>query len=336
MKAIPFVLVFVMAAATPGRSQESDQTVPQSSPVPTPAPSPQTARVLTPVDSPVTAWLPAPPDDAAPPPAPAPDPALPNFKVKSTSTRLVDVVESPPMPGLPPVTGPIRQTVQLVEDPGLPDPPPPPPQAEARPITDPDVLAKMAAWRANRQETRTAIVSATVYDHSRTYLRCYPSGEPDTEICGWSNLDFNHFTGFSRFEVKGRDGKVRKCEFFMAISNTDTARLGALLAQHGKTYTAPAAPALPNLATQGAAFVITSGDTTNVEAMEIFEGMHALYRTEGAKMAASYQARIQATEERRAYFLAHPPVPKDSTTIFWKRKSPSPIGLKNIQERTNP
>ena len=319
MKPIHFVLVFVMAAATPGRSQESNQPVPQTSA----PPSPDTTKVLTPADSPVTAWLPAPPNNGNPPPAPPPEPALPQFQIKSTSTRLIDVEEPPPMPGLPPVTGTIRQTVQMVEDPGLPDPPPAPPPSEARPITDPATLAKLAAFRANRQETRTALVSATVYDHSRTYLRCHPSGESGNEICGWSNLDFNNFAGFARFQMKGRDGIVRKCDFFMAIINVDTARLTTLLAQHGKTYAAPAAPTLPDPATQGAAYAITSGDTTNIRAMEIFEGLHALYQAEGARMAAARQARIAADEERKAYLLAHPPQPKDETSVFWKRDHPA-------------
>jgi len=312
------VLVVALALATSVRSQDGGKAVFQDAA----ATVGNSAKVLTPADSPVTAWLPAPISNGTSAP-PAPKPALPPIQIKSTSVRLIDVVESPPMPGLPPVEGTIRQTVHLVADPGLPDPPPPPPPSAAQPITDPAMLARLAAWRANRQETRTACVSAMVYDHSRTYLRCYPGGEPENEICGWSNLDFNHFTGFASFQVKGRDGKVRKCDFFIGVGNQDTKRLSALLAQHGRTYTAPAIPVLPDLATGGVAFVVTSGDTTNAKAMEIFESLHALYRAEGTKMAAAYDARIAADEERKAYLLANPPKPADETSYFWERDHPA-------------
>ena len=77
--------------------------------------------------------------------------------------RLLDVVEPPPMTGLPPVTGTITQTVHLVEDPGLPDPPPPLP---ALPVDDPAVLARMAEMQAKHRGIQIAFVSATVYDHS--------------------------------------------------------------------------------------------------------------------------------------------------------------------------
>ena len=56
-------------------------------------------------------------------PAPLPEPL--QFSVKRTLTSRRQVTEAPEIPGLPPVKGTINVTVQLVEDPGLTDPPPP-------------------------------------------------------------------------------------------------------------------------------------------------------------------------------------------------------------------
>lgn len=254
---------------------------------------------------------------------PAPKRALPPFQAKSTVVRLIDVVEAPPLPGLPPVKGTITQTVHLVEDPGLPDPPPPPPPLPAVPVTDPAVLARMAELREKYLDTQLAFVSATVYDHSRTYLRCYASGEARSEICGWSNLDFNHFSGFGTYQVKGADGKIRQYALLMGIGDADTQQMRASLAKHGIAYDEPEAPELPDLATAGPAFVLTEGNTTDKESVSLIQGMHDLYRVEGARMAAAYEARLIAYEQRKAFLLAHPPKPDNVTVLFWERAQPA-------------
>ena len=55
------------------------------------------------------------------------------------------------------------------------------------------------------------------------------------------------------------------------------------------------------------------------EALTLVEDLHALYRSEGVRMADAYAARTRANEERKAYLLANPPQPKDATIHFWKR-----------------
>ncbi len=255
------------------------------------------------------------------PPVPTPPKLLPPFKVKSTVVRLLDVVEPPPMAGLPPVTGTITHTVHLVEDPGLADPPPPLP---ALPVTDPAVIARMKELAKKYRATRIAFVSATVYDHSRTYLRCYPSGNgTKSEICGWSNLDFKYFSGFATYEVRGRDGEMRKYSLLMGVSGIDTKQWSAMLAKHGRTYTPPEIPELPDLAAAGPAFVITDGNTADKESMALFQGLHDLYQAEGPSMIAAYEARLKANEQRRAFLLAHPPKPADVTVLFWARDHPA-------------
>jgi hypothetical protein len=238
------------------------------------------------------------------------------FEVLSTLTKRVHAVESPEMPGLPAPEGVIDVTVRLVKDPGLPDPPPPLPASAP---DDPAVLARMAELTEQYRETQLVFVSATVFDHSRTYLRCYPSGNGHKEIACWSNLDFNHFTGFATYQVKGTDGEVREYGLLMGVGNQDTEQRARWLAEHDIDYREPEKPTLPDLAAGGPAYVITEADTADREAVDLIEGMHNLYRAEGQRMEDAYHARIKAYEARKAYLLGNPPKPNDVIVHFWKR-----------------
>jgi hypothetical protein len=220
------------------------------------------------------------------------------------------------------VKGTINVTVQLVEDPGLPDPPPP---LIAQPMEEPAVAGSLPELSEPGPNFHLIFVSATVYNHTRTYVRCgFGTGE---EIAGWSNIDFNHFCGVGTYQVKGSDGKLRQYSLMMAIGDEYTDGTGDELTP---------VPALPALATGGPTFVITEGDTTDKESMDMFQGMHDLYRVEGARMAAACQAREIAYEARKAYLLANPPVPKDVTIQFWKRVAPSPAGINALTKGAQP
>lgn len=255
------------------------------------------------------------------PSPPAPAPVLPDFTVKTTVVRELDVVEPPPMSGLPPVTGTIIETVHLVEDPQLPDPPPPP-----APSVDSGTRVDLGDRHENR---RFLFLSATVYDHSRTLLRYCTSKNPRQEITVWSNLDFNHFSGFCTFTVKRANGEVQSYELMgMGLGNEDTVKRTALLAQHGKKYQAPE---IPDLSDDGPAYVIVS-ENPDPEAVEIVEDLHQLYRNEGVRMKEAYLARVQAEKEQRAYLLANPPVPKDRTISFWERDHPVGMSADTIKK----
>ena len=182
--------------------------------------------------------IPVPIADGAPSqPAPKPEPI--NFDVLTSRTKRVAVTEAPEMSDLPPIKGTINVTVQMVKDPGLPDPPPPLP---ALPPHDPAVLARMEELRKNYRGTELVFLSATVYDHSQTLLRIYPNGNVGGEISAWSNVDFNHFSGFSTFRVKGSDGAYRDYGLLMGIGSIDTYRMRKRLAQHGHDYDGPEIP----------------------------------------------------------------------------------------------
>ena len=249
--------------------------------------------------------------DGTPSP-PVPPPVLPDFKIKSTVVREMDVLEAPPLAGLPPVEGTITATVHLVEDPKLPDPPP----ALVPPI---DSMVPPRVIDRNLSEwSRSVFVSAMVYDHSRTLLRCHPTGNVKKEIIAWSNLDFNHFSGFSKFEIKAADGTVRQYSLMVSICNVDSQKQAALQARLNRSYEPPVIPALP----EGQPAYLVQTNAPEPAGQQLVADLHQLYQNEGPRMAAAYQARIQAQAERRAYYLANPPIPKDVTLNFWEREHP--------------
>lgn len=247
---------------------------------------------------------------------PAPKPEAIEFEVERSLTKRVNVVESPEMPGLPAPEGVINVTVQLVKNPDLPEPPPPLPTL---PPDDPAVLARMAELRKTYRATEFVYISATVYDHSRTLLRCYTNGKADREISVWSNLDFNCFSGFAIYQAKGADGEIRKFGLMMGLGNEDTRQRTQQSAKLNRIYETPEIPKLPDLANAGPAFVVIKGDTNDKESMAQIAGMHDLYRVEGLRMKEAYQARIKAEDQRRTYLLQNPSKPKDVTIRFWNR-----------------
>lgn len=253
-------------------------------------------------------------------PAPAPEPL--GFTDLTSRTKQMDVVEAPEMPELPPVTGTINVTVKLVEDPQSPSPPPPPPPLEALPPTDPEVIARLEELRENYRGMELLFVSCEVHDRSRSLVRIYPNGKLDGEVVAWSNIDFNHFTGFSTYRVRdGVDGSLHDYGLLMGTGNRDSATMQRLAALAGHEYEAPKIPELPDLAAGGPAFVVIEGEAGS-PGIATLEQLHDLYRKEGVRMAEACAAREQAREERKAYLLANPPQPSDVTVRFWRKPRP--------------
>jgi len=233
------------------------------------------------------------------------------------------------MAGLPPVTGTINVTVQVVEDPNLPDPVPVLP---ALPPDDPAVIARFEEFSEKYRGTELVFLSATVFDHNRTLLRIFPNGKVENEIKAWSNLDFNHFCGFSNYRVTNdEDGSFYECSIMMGIGNETTdhdpesplQRVGLEI------------PKLPDFVEGGPAFILVEGKADS-PAMNTLEQIHDLYRVEGVRMEQAYHAREKAHAERKAYLLANPPVPEDVTVRFWKRETQSPAGVENLKEGVRP
>jgi hypothetical protein len=277
-----------------------------------------------------TKWdveIPVPISDGTPsPPVPKPEP-IP-FEVEHSITKRVHVVEAPEMSGLPPITGTINVTVRQVKDPQLPDPPSPLPALSP---DDPAVIARLAELREKYRATKLVFLSATVYNRKRTYLRIYPNGRVVDSVTAWSNLDFNHFCGFSSYQVKdAEDDTFYRFGLLMGIGSTDTERWEKLAAEKGYYYKAPEIPLLPDFADGGPSFVVVEGDAKS-PAMDTLEQVHDLYRKEGARMEEAHHARIKAYEERKAWLLTHPPKPKDLVIHYWRGRRPE-----NIMQEAGP
>jgi len=265
-------------------------------------------------------FIPGPITDGTPPQPPPAPPGKPDFEVVESRTGRMDVVEPPPMHGLPPVTGTVNVTLNRVEDPKLPPLPEPLPAAAP---TDPVVLAAIEEFRRNYKGTELLFISATVYDRSRTYLRIYPNGVARKEIAAWSNIDFNHFSGFSTFRVTREDGSFTDHGMLMGLGNQtaeSAERLRELLEKNGMEYSVPEMPELPDLAVAGPRYVIVEGGDVEDTAREILAYMHRLYATEGARMETAYIERERVRKEREAYYRANPPKPKDVTINFWRTR----------------
>ncbi len=269
--------------------------------------------------------IPGPITDGTPsPPAPKPEPI--DFKVLSSRTTRMDVTKASEMHDLPPITGTINVTVQLVENPNLPDLPSPLP---ALPPGDPAVIARLAELREKYRGTKLVFLSATVYDHNRTFLRIYPNGKVGEEVTAWSNLNFNHFSGFSTYRVKDAEDYTHyDFGLLMGIGGIDTRRWKEMAEARGIEYKGPEIPEIPQMtdfADGGPSFVVVEGDKDS-PAMDTLEQIHDLYRKEGARMEEAYHAREKARAVRKAYLLANPPVPKDVTTWITRPQRIAPQG----------
>jgi len=286
----PLVSFILLAALLPSQSQET--AVPQWD---------------VEIPGPITAGTPS-------EPAPKPEPI--DFTVLSSRTTRMLVTEAPEMNDLPPVSGMINVTVQVVEDPKLPDPPPPLP---AMPPDDPAVVARMAELLETYRGTDLVFLSATVYDHNRTFLRIYPNGKVGNDVSAWSNLDFNHFSGFSTYRVKDAvDGTIYDFGLLMGIGNTNFQRMREVAERSGSGDMTPEIPELPDFSAGGPAFIVVEGDAAS-PAMDTLEQIHDLYRKEGPRMEQAYHAREEARAERKAYLLANSPKPEDIVIKFWER-----------------
>lgn len=260
-------------------------------------------------------------DGSSSPSASKPEPI--SYEVLSSTTKRKFVSEASEMPDLPRVEGVINATIQLVEDPGLVDPPPPLPEL---PLDDAAVQSRIGETREKFPETRLLFVSATVMDHQKTVLRCYPNCQAKGEVSVVSNIDYNDFSGFATFNVKGVNRETgaeetRSYALVLAISNENSAASAKIQVKGGESYQATTLPEPP--AGPEPSFVVTDGN--DAEAVQAITDMHTLYQVEGARMREARIAREKAYEKRKAYLLANPPKPQDVTFKFWKRNQVSPL-----------
>lgn len=254
--------------------------------------------------------------DGTPAPPPPENPPV-QFNVLSSVIKRVEVSESPEQPGLPAPQGTINMTVQLVEDPGLlPIESPLPPEVD---VNDPAIQEQISQAREKFKETKILLISASVYGGTKTLLKVYPNGVGRRQVTVISNVDFNDFSGFATWQVKGVDAdgaeEVRQYANVMALGNSNSGELSRIAGDHGLE-----AGKIPTVQTGGEpAFAVIEGE--DAEAMQAVADLHELYRVEGLRMRAARISRERAYEERKAYLLANPPKPKDVVIRYWKTPS---------------
>lgn len=219
------------------------------------------------------------------------------FSVLSSKVQRLAVVKEPPMTGLPAVEGIVDFTVQLVGQPALPEEP-------VSSSADPSGQELESAPEQYRG-TEIVLVSATVYDHRRTFLRILTIGGEGGEVSAWSNLDFNHFTGIPSFRVTYADGAYSDACLLMGIGNTE--------ALPGDEI-----PEMPGLDEGGPSYLIASGSPES-KAGEALWDLHKLFQKEGQRMVSESRARALARQKRAEHLLTNPPKPENVTVRFWKK-----------------
>ena len=254
-------------------------------------------------------------------------------RILSSQTKRMAVTEAQEFSDLPPVTKMVNVTLQVLEEPILPEVIEP---LEVLTPEDPAVVERMTELSEKYQGTQLIFVSATVYDQNRTLVTIYPNGKAEGSITAWSNIDFNHFSGFSTYRVKDAvDGTAYDYGFIMGIDNESTEGMEQTETQTRTANKTKVSPHLPDLALAGPSFVVMEGNSKG-QAKDTLEQIHDLYRKDGARLHAAHLAREKATADRRAELIANPEQPKDIVIQFWKRDTPSKEGLKNLNKGERP
>jgi len=221
------------------------------------------------------------------PAEPAPPKELPAFTVRSTTVRQLEDR---------------KIIMQRVSDPGLPDPPPPPPPATKEEL---EALRASPVWQeriADQKESELILLSASVVDGKASFVRWYHDGE---EFQAWSNVNFNHLSGFAEFE-----SDRTRYSFIMAVGDISTDR--------ERKLEWPGKP--PELGVDYPAFTLVKGDESKGNALAMMIALHDLYENEQDKLVAAHEGRLRASAEREVWLRANPPQPQDTVIQFWPRK----------------
>ncbi len=189
----------------------------------------------------------------------------------------------------------------LALDPNDPIQPVLPPEPVAVPAESPPAPDSMNEGEA--PPAQILLLSATVHSGPRTFLswtHVFADGTSQ-EFSGWSNVDFNHFTGSSSF--RATDGTERS--FVMGIGTTE------LPAENGPEFTTDAPTFVPD------------GDFPS-EALVVMDSLHRIYATKGERLAAAHAGRERARIAQEAWLAENPPQPKDLIIRYRVAETPLP------------
>jgi len=164
---------------------------------------------------------------------------------------------------------------------------------------------------------RVIAVSSTIYGKGVNKLTRITLHYQGNDYHAWSNIDFRHMQGFTAYKANGR-------EYFILLgAGLERDKQGKVMSL--KDAYAAGCPRRLTSSGKDARFIYTAhsnaqSDSKPIQAREIFEDMHTLYRKEKAKLAAAHKSRLAlasvnaalAEDKRNA-------PPKDVTIRFWKR-----------------
>ncbi|WP_411845689.1 hypothetical protein AAFN60_18925 [Roseibacillus persicicus] len=225
-------------------------------------------------------------------PAPPPEPAeLPDFKIRRAKFHQLSEH---------------RMIFHQVEKPDLPQAKMVKPQMSEEEIEaffDSEEFLKMQK-EAAESPLEFAAVSATVYDGEKTYLRWWHEGQ---SFEAWSNLDFNHLSGFHEFKGRGK-----RFAFFMGLGNVDT-KNSKLEISH------PQGPRLPELSERGPAYFLLEGDETNEDALIFMDVLHDLYEKDSDRLKKAHEERVKNRQIREEELRKNPPKKENAKFYFWKK-----------------
>lgn len=149
------------------------------------------------------------------------------------------------------------------------------------------------------------MLSATVYPGPATRLEwTWQKKDGSVEnVTGWSNIDFNHFTGVSSFLAT--DGEEHS--FNMGIGTEEGAAEG-----------------VPKFRTSIPGFIPTR-ENVSPEALLTVDSLHKLYAIEKDRLAAAHEGSKLTAAARRAELKANPSKPKDLIIRYRVAQTSSPL-----------
>jgi len=201
-------------------------------------------------------------------------------------------------------TGEQKTILQKVRDPNL----------RVQPTLEPEVHAPTANGSQSQAtgglaapagvETFLVMVSATVYNHERTFVSWTIIGQEGKaqEYEAWSNVDFNLLSGFTSYEVEG-------IQYGLSMGVRDA---GDTPDDRRLLRTAPKFP-------QGkASYILTKGEIHDRVAETAIRGLHEIYRQDSQRLREAYRGRERARLAHERIEKASPPPAEEVTIRYWQ------------------
>jgi hypothetical protein len=291
MKAVPFVLVAIMACTASVRSQVMDAAT--------------IREPVVPVASPTTAHILGDLPDGTPP---QPQPPKPTFVVAAKDILTTTTQQQ----------GGRTITIRRIKPIALPPPPEPAPVQNA--LDKAALQEELAETGVQQPKWDFLFLGATVFrtkdSPPRTLVTYWPSNMG--EVSFWSSADFGLLAGMGDFAA----ANGQTFSMFMAWGYED---IDGSIADFQATQNRPyEAPLMPRFSDAKATFTLIGNPPPDPEVLVPIQALHDIYNNEFARLKAAYEGRERAQLQREAELKANPPRPKNITINYWRTERPAP------------